>query len=383
VSATEQRAVTIRWWAIGELRPHEHAQLPPLSPAARAALLEDVRTRGIVEPLEITREGVVLNGRERLAAAEELGLERVPVRIVDPADRVEYIILAALQRRHLSASQRAALALELDQYRELRQDARTRQRANLRNSVEVATLPPRGKTRDQVAHWAGVSARTAQDAAAVHAHDPQLFQRVKAGELAVHLAARRVRRALHEADLPPPPPPPEGPFELIYADPPWQLGNPDGLNAPENHYPTMPLDEIKTLQPPAAEDAVLFLWAVNCLLPQALEVISAWGFTYKTNLVWVKPSIGLGVWARNRHELLLFATRGRIHVPDPDQRPDSVIEADRGRHSQKPHRVYELIETAYPHLSKLELFARGNPRPGWQTWGNEPPLPDPTLSRRP
>ena len=135
----------------------------------------------------------------------------------------------------------------------------------------------------------------------------------------------------------------------------------------------MALHEIKELQPPAGENAVLFLWAVNCLLHDALDVINTWGFTYKTNLAWVKPSIGLGVWTRNRHELLLFATRGQIEVPEPEQRPDSVIEADRGRHSQKPDSAYELIEAAYPHLSKLELFARGTPRPGWQTWGNEPP----------
>jgi N6-adenosine-specific RNA methylase IME4 len=116
---------------------------------------------------------------------------------------------------------------------------------------------------------------------------------------------------------------------------------------------------------------VLFLWAVNCLLPEALEVIDAWGFSYKSNLVWVKPSLGLGNWTRNRHELLLFATRGQISFPDPDERPDSVLEAARGRHSQKPDRFYTLIETAYPQLSKLELFARGNGRPGWHSWGNQ------------
>ena len=154
-------------------------------------------------------------------------------------------------------------------------------------------MPPRGKTRDQVAVWAGVSARTVQDAATVQRHDPELFQRVKAGELAAELAARRVRRALRDQALQAPPLP-EGPFELIYADPPWQLGNPDGRHAPENHYPTMPLEQITALAPPAAEHALLLLWAVNCLLPEALQVVEAWGFRYKTNLVWVKPSIGLG-----------------------------------------------------------------------------------------
>jgi len=249
--------------------------------------------------------------------------------------------------------------------------ADTRRLQNLRQNADVATSPPRGKTRDQVAAWAGVSPRTVQDATTVRAHDRDLFERIKSGEIAADLAARRVRRALRDAQMPAAPPLPTGPFELLYADPPWQLGNPDGRNAPENHYPTMPLTDIKQLQPKATDDAVLFLWAVNCVLPQALEAISAWGFTYKTNLVWVKPAIGLGNWTRNRHELLLFATRGRIDTPDPDQRPDSVLEARRGHHSQKPDAAYTLIERAYPHLTKLELFARGTPRPGWQTWGNQ------------
>jgi N6-adenosine-specific RNA methylase IME4 len=188
--------------------------------------------------------------------------------------------------------------------------------------------------------------------------------------VAADAAARRVRRQLRDAQLPPPPPPPEGPFQLIYADPPWQLGHPDSKHAPETHYPCMPLQEIKQIQVPAAEDALLLLWGVNSLLPEALEVIAAWGFSYVTNLVWVKQSIGLGVWARNRHELLLLARRGKFSPPEPDERPDSVIEADRLRHSQKPDLAYERIEKAWPRASKLELFARGAARPGWTTWGN-------------
>jgi N6-adenosine-specific RNA methylase IME4 len=355
-----------------ELRAHPQAELVPAMHADHfASFRTDIASRGILNPLEITGTNVVLDGHERLRAALELGFTQLPVRIVTPRDEVEHIILAALQRRQLSASQRAALALELDSYHQLRVEAASRQRANLRQNTEVATLPARGKTRDLVAGWAGVSPRTVQNAATVQRHDPQLFERVKAGQLSADLAARKVLRELRERGLAASPPLPDGLFELIYADPPWQLGNPDGVNAPENHYPTMPLIQIKELQPPAADDAVLFLWTVNCLLPQALEVIQAWGFSYKSNLVWIKPSIGLGYWTRNRHELLLFGTRGRIEVPESDQRPDSVIEADRRRHSQKPDQVYQLIEQAHPHLSKLELFARGVDRPGWQAWGNE------------
>jgi N6-adenosine-specific RNA methylase IME4 len=136
-------------------------------------------------------------------------------------------------------------------------------------------------------------------------------------------------------------------------------------------YSTRPTSEIKADVPPAAGNAVLFLWAVVALLPDALEVIEAWGFTFKAGMVWVKPSIGLGGLVRYRHEELLIATRGRLTGPAPGARPDSVIEAKRGRHSEKPSCVYELIERMYPHTRKLELYARGAPHKGWHAWGNE------------
>ena len=355
-----------------KLREHPYARLVPrLDERHYQAFRDDVAARGLQQPLEITAEGVVLDGRARLRAALELRLEHVPVVVVKPADELEHMTLAALSRRHLSASQRAALALELDHARELVAQARVRRQANLRQHTEVATLPPRGKTRDQVAAWANVSPRTVQDAAAVQQHDPTLFERVKAGELAVDLAARRVRRRLRDQDLTAPPLP-DGRYELIYADPPWQLGNPDSRHAPENHYPTMPLEEIEALPVPTAADALLLLWAVNCLLPEALHVVEAWGFEYKSNLVWVKPTIGLGRWTRNRHELLLLGTRGRFPLPERPDCPDSVLEAPRRAHSEKPAAFYELIEQAWPQASKLELFAR-RARPGWTAWGNQAP----------
>ncbi|MDP9307558.1 MAG: MT-A70 family methyltransferase [Actinomycetota bacterium] len=170
--------------------------------------------------------------------------------------------------------------------------------------------------------------------------------------------------------MPPAPPLPQGPFELAYADPPWQLGNPDGRWAPENHYSTLSVEEICALTLPVGESAVLFLWAVNGLLDPAQEVMRAWGFAYKANIVWVKPSIGLGKWTRNRHELLLVGCKGGYPPPDPEDLPDSVVEAPRGKHSQKPEVFYRLIERMYPRASKLELFARTS-RPGWVAWGNE------------
>jgi N6-adenosine-specific RNA methylase IME4 len=209
-----------------------------------------------------------------------------------------------------------------------------------------------------------------QAAMTVQKHDPKLFERIKRGEVTAELAARKVRRALRERGLPAPSPLPGGRFPVVYADPPWQMGNPEGPHAPECHYPTLALGEIMALEVPAAESAVLFLWAVTSLREEAHALLTAWGFEYKSEIVWVKPSIGPGQWARNRHETLLIARRGSYSPPEPEDRVDSVIEAPRGRHSEKPAIFHELIERMYPHASKLELFARRS-RPGWVAWGNE------------
>ena len=175
-----------------KLRPHAQAKrVPDMADAEYAALLAYIRRRGLLTPLDVTAEGIVLDGRHRLQAARELALERVPVRIVAPTDEVEYIMQAALSRRQLSPSQRAALVVELDEYEQVRAQARLRQRSNLR-AVEVATLPARGeRTRARVAELSGSSERTAQDVITVHDHDQALFKQVLDGQLSANTAAIR------------------------------------------------------------------------------------------------------------------------------------------------------------------------------------------------
>ena len=166
---------------------------------------------------------------------------------------------------------------------------------------------------------------------------------------------------------------PQGKYGVILADPPWRYGDPVTENrAIENQYPTMTLEEIKALDVPALtlDKAVLYLWATSPKLPEAIEVMKAWGFSYKSSWVWIKESIGMGFWGRIRHELVLIGTKGGFNVPLPEVRPDSVIEAKRGRHSEKPAEVYERLERIHPDQSKVELFARGQ-RDGWAVWGNE------------
>ena len=178
------------------------------------------------------------------------------------------------------------------------------------------------------------------------------------------------------AAQPPTPPPltPDGElatFDLIYADPPWKYDFAETDNRQiENQYPTMVLNDICDLDIPAQDNAVLYLWTTTAKLVEGLEVLEAWGFTYKSSMVWIKDRIGMGYHARGRHEFLLIGTRGTPGTPAPENRPDSVIEAPRGQHSAKPKKVYDIIEKAWPDTTKLEMFARTQ-REGWTAWGNE------------
>ena len=166
---------------------------------------------------------------------------------------------------------------------------------------------------------------------------------------------------------------PEGRYPVLYADPPWRYEHAPagGKNRSiERQYPTMDLDAICALPVGelATDDAVLFLWATSPKLAEAMRVIEAWGFDYRTNAVWVKDRIGMGYYVRARHELLLIARRGALPVPAPSARPDSVLEAPRAAHSAKPPETYALIERMYPDLPRVEMFSR-TAVDGWDSWG--------------
>jgi N6-adenosine-specific RNA methylase IME4 len=171
---------------------------------------------------------------------------------------------------------------------------------------------------------------------------------------------------------------PDKRYGVIYADPPWKFAvysEDTGLGrAAEAHYSTMALDAIKALDVNsiAADDAVLWLWVTQPMLFKVAEVIEAWGFTYKTGGVWVKDKIGMGYWFRSQHEPFLIATRGSIPAPAMGTQTLSVIAAPVREHSRKPDEAYEIIETYFPSLPKIELFARRR-RAGWDAWGLEAP----------
>lgn len=214
--------------------------------------------------------------------------------------------------------------------------------------------------------------------------EPHPFERVRGGAASLWEADRewKRRRQAERFEALPLRPLEEltGPFGLLYADPPWEYetNSTDPTRRIENHYPTMTLPEIRALpvREIAAKEGVLFLWSPSAKVAEALGVLEAWGYSYRTCLVWVKDRIGMGYYARQQHELLLLGVRGDLSVPLPERRPPSVLHAPREKHSRKPVEFYEVIERMYPELSKVELFSRGERRPGWAVWGNEAaPLP--------
>jgi N6-adenosine-specific RNA methylase IME4 len=162
-------------------------------------------------------------------------------------------------------------------------------------------------------------------------------------------------------------------YGVIYADPDWRdevWSRETGLGrSPDNHYATSEAEAIK------ARDVVrlaAFLWTTIQHDGIAHETMKAWGFEYKSQVVWEKPSIGLGRWVRSCHEVLLIGTRGNPPCPAPGTQWPSVIETPRpGKHSEKPEVFYRLIESYFPNTPKIELNCRGKPRPGWDGWGAE------------
>lgn len=172
-------------------------------------------------------------------------------------------------------------------------------------------------------------------------------------------------------------------YRTIYADPPWQFQNRTGKVAPEHkrlsRYSTMTVPEICRLPVAEAADekSHLYLWVPNALLPQGLEVMEAWGFEYKTNIIWEKvrkdgmpDGRGVGFYFRNVTEILLFGIRGeKNRTLDPGRSQVNLIRAIKREHSRKPDEFIGLIERCSP-APFLELFARGS-RPGWDLWGNQ------------
>jgi N6-adenosine-specific RNA methylase IME4/ParB-like chromosome segregation protein Spo0J len=354
---------------------------PPIEGMAFDKLVASIREDGLQEPITVIGDDeAILDGRNRYNACLAAGVDPVfvPFRGDDP---VRFVIAANLTRRHLTDSQRAMLAARLA----------TRELGSNQHRKEKEGASIDAPSQAKAAELLSVSRSSVQRAREVlERAEPVDVVAITKGEATVSGIAKKLkaaeekkqRRAARESELAAKQHAlPDKKYGVIYADPEWRFepySRETGMDrAADNHYPTSELKVIlnRPIWNITAKDCALFLWATVPMLPQALEVMDAWGFTYKSNFVWMKDRIGTGYWNRNQHELLLVGTRGNVPAPAPGEQWPSAIQAAVEAHSVKPERFIELIESYYPTLPKIELNRRGPARAGWDAWGNEAPAP--------
>lgn len=322
---------------------------------------------------------IIVDGHHRYTICTKYGIPFNTVQKDFPGELEAklWIIRNQRSRRNLSTLDLAELALlEKDLYAE----AAERRMLSGKPIKSDPSLPggrqpdEPGRTSKKLEEVYGISHATIERVDKIKQVAPERLEEIRSGDKSIKAVyselMRRQNRELREKEYKDNPLP-KGEFDVIYADPPWKYDFAETENrAIENHYPTMTIEELCSIDLPVAENAVIFLWATAPKLPEALTVLSAWGFQYKTNAVWDKKEMGMGYWFRGQHELLLVGTKGKFSPPTVENRPNSVFSVYRGVHSKKPRCVYVMIENMFAGHCYLELFARERYSDKWTIWGN-------------
>jgi N6-adenosine-specific RNA methylase IME4 len=389
-------AVSVR---IGEYAVHDYLQyLPDLSADEQADLQANIAMHGLREKIPVLSDGTLIGGRARLRACLALAAQGRDIQprftVVEPDDVALYVYAHDLMRRNLSPTQLAIARADLLPLIREKSSANLQTKGR-RKGEAVAELCPDGKGKRGVYKAQALCAKaeglrplfrankiTLNAAGGVLAAVPQkqwqdAVARIAAGELPRRIAYEAIHeRALENAQ---PFDALKGPYDIIYADPPWQYD--DGAEDPSRDvngkYATIPTDDICTMPVAgiAADDAALGLWITGPKFEEGLRVVHAWGFTYKAVIVWEKtnadgsPFMGTGRTVRNACEFLIVATRGNV-LP-PAKPPINIVHAQRMGHSAKPAIFRDLLQGMYPSFERrVELFARERPD-GWTAWGSE------------
>ena len=393
--------------------PEFKTLIPPLLPVERAGLEASILDEGCRDALVVWRgRNILVDGHNRYEICTKHGIsfEIVEIELAGRDEAIDWIYQNQLARRNLTDEKRSYLRGKQYEHRKkmVGRPEKMVQNAPIvaeRTSVTVAKEHDVNEStiRRDAAYARSIDTlkqtvkKTGGEGKAEEVFDKLLSGEIKAAKKDVVTLARKHEPSVQAAILEKvvageakdlreairdqvrqqrsvefvPQPIPDGKYNVILADPPWRYAFSESRSREiENHYPTMDLEEIKALDIPADDDAVLLLWTTAPKLEESLQVLNAWGFTYRTCAVWDKERIGMGYWFRIQHEILLVGARGSFPVPAPDRRISSVIRAPRSEHSRKPDVVHEIIERMFPNRKYLELFARAE-RPGWDVWGNE------------
>jgi len=365
--------------------------IPQLSQEELVGLENSLKLEGCRDPL-VVWHNTIIDGHHRYAICSKHGISFNVVEKSELESELDvklWMINNQFSRRNLPTETRLALAYKFKEFEA--EKAKERMQATqfktigdtayqLVGSPQVEELKTEHTTQSrgalgEIAKRAGVSHTTAEQYDAIQRKGTEEQKtEVAEGKSSIKKVYTQIQKAERleknkAAEWP------KGKYRVIYADPPWQYGDErSGGNhgGAVDHYNTISINELKNMPIAslAEDNAVLFLWATAPLLPEALELINAWDFKYKTNFIWDKVKHNMGHYNSVRHELLLIATKGSC-TPDNVQLFDSVQSIERtDRHSEKPEEFRKIIETLYTYGNKLEMFARKQVE-GWEVFGNE------------
>lgn len=366
------------------INPNFQNLIPPLSLEELSALEASIKQDGCRDPL-VVWHNTIIDGHHRYAICTKHGISFNIIEKTELETELDvklWMINNQFSRRNLPTETRLALAYRFKEFEaqkaKERQGTRndlTIEDTNIRLPVTLSNNPENNKTLEVIAQKAGVCYSTAfqYDAIQRKGTEEQKAE-VAEGKSSIKKVYTQIQKA-ERLEKNKATEWPKGKYRVIYVDPPWQYGDErSGGNhgGAVDHYNTMGINELKNMPIAslAEDNAVLFLWGTAPLLPEALEIINAWGFKYKTNFIWDKVKHNMGHYNSVRHELLLIATKGSC-TPDNVQLFDSVQSIERtDRHSEKPEEFRKIIDTLYTYGNKLEMFARKQ-TDGWEVFGNE------------
>lgn len=373
---------------ISELKPHKWNTTVYGTEQLGEDFISSIRNSGIKEAIVIKPDGTIISGHRRWYAAQELGIKEVPARIEEYATEIQEreAFIDYNRYREKNFTQKMSEAGFIEDTEKMKAKERQTDLAGTRPNTKpdlrgICPKGDKGRTRDKVATQAGLgSGRTYERAKPVWEAAKagneiaiKVVEKLDAGDITINQAYKTIKQEEKREEIKVIKTKPlDGLYDIIYADPPWKYDFAETENrAIENHYPTMELEDIKNIEVPSAENSALFLWATAPKLLEALDVMKAWGFIYKTQSVWDKEMMGSGYWFRGQHEILLVGVKGKYSPPPPENRESSVYREKRTKHSKKPNHYYEWIEKSFPNQRYLEMFSRKKHNDKWEVWGNQ------------
>ena len=339
-------------------------------------LAANIAEIGLLQPIALRSDGVLIAGERRLQAAVSLGWTTIPVHVVDLEEVIRGEFAENVHRKDFSPSELVAIGQEVERIE--------RERAKERMTLgKVSTGSGTGKARDKIAARLGISGKTYEHAKAVvdaAAAEPERFGKLLAdmdrtGRVNGVYRRLKIAKQAESIRAEPPPLPNRGPYRVAVVDLPWpyEVRDEDPTRRGVLPYCTMSIEQMCALPVPSIlhQQAIVWLWTTNHYMRDAYTVLDAWGLTEKTILTWVKDRFGCGDWLRGQTEHCIFAVRGRPTVTLTNE--TTVLHAPARGHSAKPPEFYDMVERLCPAPRYADLFSYYRHNKRWDCHGDEAP----------